>query len=203
MDQGRIGDIRYIHGSGKGYYGSYGLLNIGTHIINNIIAFGDHASSVIASLTTNGHPITPQDVVPSPSGRDIAGEFIMATMQFQGGIRATLVQHRFPEMAPIGHYMELHGAEERILCQSHQSIQREVNQVPYELPSDLEAAIPAFVTYYNYSRYHMALSNVTPDDVLNGRREQILKRRKEVQLRTIGRRRRYNKRVKELSAGSP
>jgi hypothetical protein len=106
-------------------------------------------------------------------------------------------------MAPIGHYMELHGAEGRILCQSHQSIQREVNQVPYELPSDLEAAIPAFVTYYNYSRYHMALSNVTPDDVLNGRREQVLKRRKEVQLRTIGRRRRYNKRVKELSAGSP
>jgi hypothetical protein len=55
------------------------------------------------------------------------------------------------------------------------------------LPSDLEAAIAAFVTYYNYSRYHMALNNVTPDDVLNGRREQILKRRKEVQLgRSIG-----------------
>ncbi|MCX8214685.1 MAG: Gfo/Idh/MocA family oxidoreductase, partial [SAR202 cluster bacterium] len=96
-------------------------------------------------------------------GGDIAGEFITATMQFQGGIRATLVQHRFPEMALIGHYMELYWTEKRILCQSHQSIQREVNQVPYELPSDLEAAIPAFVTYYNYSRYHMALSNVTPD----------------------------------------
>ena len=85
----------------------------------------------------------------------------------------------------------------------HQSIKRDVNQVPYELPSDLEAAIAAFVTYYNFSRYHMALSNVTPADVLNGRREQILQRRREVQLRTIDERRRYNKTVKELSAGSP
>ena len=77
------------------------------------------------------------------------------------------------------------------------------NQVPYELPSDLEAAIAAFVTYYNYSRYHIALNNVTPADVLNGRREQILERRKEMQLQTIDKRRRYNRTVKELSAGSP
>ena len=85
----------------------------------------------------------------------------------------------------------------------HQSIKRDVNQVPYELPSDLEAAIAAFVTYYNFSRYHMALSNVTPADVLNGRREQILQRRREVQLRTIDRRRRYNRTVRKLSAASP
>ena len=84
----------------------------------------------------------------------------------------------------------------------HQTIKREVNQVPYEMPSDLEAAIAAFVTYYNYSRYHMALSNVTPADVLNGRREQILQRRKEVQLQTIDRRRRYNRTVRELALSS-
>ena len=29
--------------------------------------------------------------------------------------------------------------------------------MPYELPSDLEAAIVAFVSYYNYRRYHKAL----------------------------------------------
>ncbi len=85
----------------------------------------------------------------------------------------------------------------------HQSIKRDVNQVPCELPSDLEAAIAAFVTYYNFSRYHMALGNVTPDDVLNGRREQILERRKEVQLRTIDRRRRYNRTVRKLGVASP
>jgi hypothetical protein len=63
-------------------------------------------------------------------------------------------------------------------------------------------AIPAFVTYYNYSRYHMALGNVTPADVLNGRRELILQRRKEVQLHTIERRRRYNRTPRVLTLNS-
>ena len=82
----------------------------------------------------------------------------------------------------------------------HQTIKRDVNQVPYEKPSDLEEAIAAFVGYYNHKRYHMALGNVTPADVLNRRREQILQRRKEVQVRTIERRRRYNKTLRELTS---
>ena len=32
----------------------------------------------------------------------------------------------------------------------HQTLKRDVNQVLYELPADLEAAIAAFVSYYNY-----------------------------------------------------
>ena len=59
--------------------------------------------------------------------------------------------------------------------------------MPYEMTSDLEAAIVAFVSYYNYRRYHKALGNVTPSDVLRGRREEILQRRKEVQAQTIER----------------
>ena len=70
------------------------------------------------------------------------------------------------------------------------------------MPSDLEAAITAFVSYYNYRRYHMALDNVTPPDVLKGRRQQILERRKKVQLRTIDRRRRYNRTLRELRSAS-
>ena len=41
-----------------------------------------------------------------------------------------------------------------------------MNQPPYETPSDLEAAIVAFVSYYNYRRYHKALGKVTPSGVL-------------------------------------
>jgi transposase InsO family protein len=55
-----------------------------------------------------------------------------------------------------------------------QSLKREVNQLPYELPSQLEKAIADFVDYYNYRRYHKALRDVTPADVLYGRRERIL-----------------------------
>jgi putative transposase len=80
-----------------------------------------------------------------------------------------------------------------------QSLKREVNQLPYELPSHLERAIANFVDYYNYRRYHKALGNVTPADVLYGRRENILKRRKEVQIQTINRRRDYNRVLKELA----
>ena len=71
----------------------------------------------------------------------------------------------------------------------HQTLKRDVNQLPYELPSDLEAAIVAFVSYYNYRRYHKALGNVTPSDVLRGRRQEILQRRNEIQAQTIERRR--------------
>jgi transposase InsO family protein len=79
-----------------------------------------------------------------------------------------------------------------------QSLKREVNQLPYELPSQLERAIADFVDYYNYRRYHKALGNVTPADVLYGRREEILQRRKETQILTINHRRDYNQSPREL-----
>ena len=81
----------------------------------------------------------------------------------------------------------------------HQTIKRDVNQLPYELPSDLEAAIVAFVSYYNYRRYHKALGNVTPSDVLRGRREEILRRRREVKAQTIERRRQHNRALREFT----
>ena len=80
----------------------------------------------------------------------------------------------------------------------HPSLKRDVNQLPSELPSDLEAAIVAFVSYYNYWRYHKALGNLTPSDVLKGRRQEILQRRKEVQAQTIQRRRRHNRAQREV-----
>jgi len=79
-----------------------------------------------------------------------------------------------------------------------QSLKREVNQLPYELPSQLEQAITDFVDYYNYRRYHKALGDVTPADVLYGRREEILQRRKEVRIQTVNHRRDYNQARKEL-----
>ena len=81
----------------------------------------------------------------------------------------------------------------------HQTLKRDVTQVPYELPSDREAAIVAFVSYYNYRSYHKALGNVTPSYVLKGRRGEILQRRGEVQAQTIERRRRHNMALRELT----
>jgi transposase InsO family protein len=80
-----------------------------------------------------------------------------------------------------------------------QSLKKQVNQLPYELPSDLEKAIAEFVDYYNYRRYHKALCNVTPADVLYGRKDQILQRRREVRIETVNRRRDYNQGSRELA----
>ena len=77
----------------------------------------------------------------------------------------------------------------------HRALKTEVNQVPYEVVQDLEGAIGAFVDFYNHRRYHKALGNVTPANVLQGHREAILARRKEVQKATFERRRRYNQAV--------
>ena len=76
----------------------------------------------------------------------------------------------------IGHILAapFHPQTNGKLERYHQSIKKEVNQLLYEAPSQLERAIADFVEYYNYRRYHKALGNVTPADVLYGRREEIL-----------------------------
>ena len=66
-------------------------------------------------------------------------------------------------------------------------------------PVVMLALIVAFVSYYNYRRYHKALGNVTPSDVLRGRREDILRRRREVKTQTIEQRRQHNKALRELT----
>ena len=57
----------------------------------------------------------------------------------------------------------------------------------------------AFVSYYNYRRYQKALGNVTPSDVLRGKRQEILRRSKEVQAQRIERRRPHNRAVREFT----
>ena len=55
-----------------------------------------------------------------------------------------------------------------------------------------------FVDYYNNRRYHKALGNVTPEDVLHGRREGILIKRSAVKAQTLASRKRYNHLLREF-----
>ena len=79
----------------------------------------------------------------------------------------------------------------------YRTVKGEVTLSSYEMPSDLAEAIGAFVEYYNYERYHEGLGNVTPWDVYTGKREAILKDRKEVKTRTLETRKGYNELVRE------
>jgi putative transposase len=74
----------------------------------------------------------------------------------------------------------------------HRSLKGEINQLPYDLPSELKKAIAAFIEYYNYRRYHEGLGDVTPYDVYIGRHLEIIQKRKEAKSRTLQARRDYN-----------
>ena len=83
-----------------------------------------------------------------------------------------------------------------------QTLKREINQVPYKMPSELRRAIESFVEYYNHQRYHQALGNVTPDDVYFGRKDGILASRREAKQRTSLARKEYNQKLRELDTDS-
>ena len=83
----------------------------------------------------------------------------------------------------------------------HRTLKREINQVPYDMPSELKEAIRAFIEYYNYQRYHEGLGNVTPYDVYTGRHFEIRQRRKEVKSKTLKARRDYNRTAREQGHG--
>jgi hypothetical protein len=79
----------------------------------------------------------------------------------------------------------------------HRSLKGRINQLPYDMPSELEKAIAAFIGYYNYRRYHEGLGDVPPHDIYTGRYIEILSKRKEVKNRTLQKRRDYNRAVRE------
>ena len=66
-------------------------------------------------------------------------------------------------------------------------------KVPSDVPEYLKTVIGEFVNYYNLRRYHKALGEVTLADMLAGRQDEILGRKREVKARTIEERKQANK----------
>lgn len=115
---GLVGDLIHAAARGKGYYGGYGIMNIGCHLLTGAQAFLGRCRRVTASLRTDGRPITPDDVVPSPNGMGtIGGERLSAELEFAGGVNLTLMHDRLPAASGGSMGVELMGTEGRILLQ--------------------------------------------------------------------------------------
>lgn len=114
LKDGRIGDVRHVISCGKNYYGGYGLIHIGTHLLNAMLAFTGRCRRVTAHALTGGRPIHPEDVVQAPMGAGvIAGEDITALLEFESGLGATILEHRRPGME---YGLELIGTGGRLAC---------------------------------------------------------------------------------------
>jgi putative transposase len=113
------------------------------------------------------------------------------SQQFNEYLRLVAIRHI--TAAPF--HPQTNGKIERY----HRTIKGEINQVPYEMPSELKEAIGAFIEYYNYRRYHEGLGNVTPYDVYTGKYLEIIRRRKEEKTKTLRARKDYNKTARKMS----
>ena len=57
--------------------------------------------------------------------------------------------------------------------------------------------IAGFVDYYDHRRYHKALGNMAPYDVIDGKQENIRIKRKQMKAQTLANRKRYNRLLKK------
>jgi putative transposase len=74
----------------------------------------------------------------------------------------------------------------------HETLKARLNLLVFTSPEALREAMAEFIEFYKHRRYHEGIGNVTPADVYYGRREGILKRRKEQKQATLESRFLYN-----------
>jgi hypothetical protein len=77
-----------------------------------------------------------------------------------------------------------------VTCKGGRSVHRTLTV--FTSPEALRAGRTEFIEFYNYRRSPEGIGNLTPADAYYGRREEILKQRKEQKQVTIDARCRYN-----------
>ena len=121
------------------------------------------------------------------------------------GEMPNLVSDRGPALISdeLGDYLEIKGIHHILASpyhpqtngkieRYHKSLKTVVKLYIYDCPNELKKEIGKFISYYNKKRYHESLGNVTPDDVFYGRREKIIKERREKRRWTFEKRKKYN-----------
>ncbi len=70
----------------------------------------------------------------------------------------------------------------------HRSMKNVVKLDCYYSPGQLEEKLKEYVHYYNFERYHEGINNLTPADVYFGKAENRLKKRQQIKINTLKKR---------------
>ena len=108
-----------------------------------------------------------------------------------GELKRWLNDHQIEHTRGAPYHPMTQGKIER----HHRSMKNVAKRENYYYPWQLEKAIADWVQHYHHERYHESLDNVTPSDVYQGRRDNILDQRAIIKSRTMMRRKVQNLRL--------
>ena len=184
-------DASYFRVAGWGYY--Y-MVTVMDDFSRFILAWRLQIDMTSASLIE-----VVQDAIDLTGMTDVPVEDRTSLLSDNGSGYISRLFREYLQLVGIRHILAApyHPQTNGKLERYHQTLKRDVNQLPYDVPRELEVAIGEFVDFYNDRRYHKALKDITPADMLAGRRDEILGRRKEAKNRTINRRRLSNHALRE------
>ena len=111
VEEGRIGELRYVTGTGKSRRGGNELHNIGSHLLDAVGIYGGEPQWVWAVCSTAGRPSTLEDREPGDRGAGwVLGDRVDLTVGYSSGVQASL---RFSEDPSELHWV-LWGTEGRM-----------------------------------------------------------------------------------------
>ena len=184
-------DASYFRVAGWGYYYMVTVLDDFSRFIL--------AWRLQVDMTTPSLIEVVQDAVDLTGMTDVQVEDRTRLLSDNGSGYVSRLFREYLQLVGIRHVLAApyHPQTNGKLERYHQTLKRDVNQLPYDVPRELEVAIGKFVDFYNYRRYHKALKDITPADMLAGRQNEILGKRREVKDRTITRRKLSNQALRE------
>ena len=122
MAEGNIGQLQSVAGSGKGYYAGYGLMNIGTHVLNAMLGVAGPVRVVTAIAQVDRRPVQPDDVLVAAGGMGyVVGEDITAGIEFSRGVQGVHLQQRFSSVDSRAFRVEFAGSEGRLLWRTDEA----------------------------------------------------------------------------------
>jgi len=113
---GAIGELQCLRGACKGYYGGFGMMETGTHILDQMRNFGGEVEWVQARVCVRGRDITARDVAQAPRGLGlVAGDHVTAYYAFRNGVYGTIESFYRPKLDARASGVDLIGTE-GMLC---------------------------------------------------------------------------------------